>query len=126
VANTQNSAAVDLANQVAAAMVSSQALLRTLQNLQTRLNAFNVNNGAQSVWLHFPTAASGSDGTLGTADGSPVQTNPMDTRTPTCTGLSVAASYAQYTAAQTAIGNIITTLNAAGQVAAYQPFNQGT
>jgi hypothetical protein len=125
-ANTQNSAAIDLANQCAALMVSAQALYRSALNLQTRLTTFNANAGVEHTWQQFPTAAQNADGTLGTPDASPVQTNPMDTRTTQLAGLNIAATYANYAAAQTEIAAIITALGGTSAVAAYQPFNQGT
>ncbi len=42
-----------------------------------RLAALTTENGAQNVWKAMATSAQNSDGSLGNADGSPVNTDPI-------------------------------------------------
>jgi hypothetical protein len=44
-----------------------------------RINQYTTKNGAQNVWKAFATAAQASNAALGTADGSPVITDPITT-----------------------------------------------
>jgi hypothetical protein len=74
---TQQSAAVNAANALGDLIVNQLLTLRSAVNeYVTKYNDANFS----AVWNALPTAPANTDGSLGTADGSPNVAHPIDTR----------------------------------------------
>lgn len=73
-------APVDIAISQANQITSFCVQLNQMLNLAKALQSQNAVTPFATAWNALKTAVLAADGTLGTADGSPVQTNPIDTR----------------------------------------------
>ena len=87
---TPQTQAIALANDANALCQQLYAVVQSIQTLQSQLTL----QGTPTVWIQFPTAALNPDGSLGTPDQSPVQTNPFNPAL--LPGINRAATYAQY------------------------------
>lgn len=78
----------------------------TLRGLRGQINDFVTNytdEGFSTIWSNFATAAQNADGSLGTVDGSPNVTHPIDTRVASQTALTKDVSETQLAAGITMI-----------------------
>lgn len=74
-ADTKQSKAVNAAN---ALIGINQQLVNLMTSIDGFVKTYN-SESYSSVWNNLPTAAQNADGTLGTADGTPVTTHPINT-----------------------------------------------
>lgn len=72
---TKQSNSITAANDVIAFANTLQVILRQAQELSARITS----QGYVGVWESLPTAPWNADGTLGAADATPVNTNPITT-----------------------------------------------
>lgn len=70
-------------------LISLMGVFRGLRAQVNDLITAYTNEGWSTVWAAFPTALQNADGTLGTADGAPNTTHPVDTRVVTGLAKSV-------------------------------------
>jgi hypothetical protein len=73
---TPQSQAVNLANDLLGVMTQIQAARDAADELLKKYTADNTS----AIWNALPTAAQNADGSLGTADGTPNNAHPIDTR----------------------------------------------
>lgn len=96
-ATTRQDAAVTAANE----LINLMALLKGVRQQVTEyVTKYNKENYS-ATWAALATAAQNANGSLGTADGAPVATNPIDTRV--TTGLSKAVTKNMLTAGVVAL-----------------------
>lgn len=107
VAATQQSQAIQNANTI---ISLSQQLLGLYNAITTLNNAWN-DDASLGVIQHLATAAQGLDGSLGAADASPVNANPIDTRVAANSALGRAVSANTLTSALTQLNNIVSFIN---------------
>jgi hypothetical protein len=63
-----------------AAAQTVASLMQQLRSIHDAVNAFmatNTNNSYDTTWVAFPTTVFASDGTVGTADGTPNNAHPI-------------------------------------------------
>jgi hypothetical protein len=72
----QSDTAITYANQT----MNLVQQLRILRVSVAELMTINANNPLGNLWNPLKTTGTNADGTLGTADGTPVVTNPIDSR----------------------------------------------
>lgn len=94
---TKKAAAVAGANTLIGLMSQFEALRSQGAEAVKQYNS----EGWGTTWAAMPTAALNSDGSLGTADGSPTSGHPIDTRVTDQSTLQRAASATQLSAAVT-------------------------
>jgi len=82
------------------------SLMKQLQNFRAQVNDFvtqyNDNNWG-AIWNAWPTAALATDGSLGTADGTPNTLHPIDTRIAALANLASPNAANDLTSAVTAL-----------------------
>lgn len=108
---TKQSQAVNAANALANLMVSVQSLRTQAKDFVQQYS----NQSYVAVWNALPTAPVNADGSLGTADGSPVTSNPIDTRIVTALNKSVSAT--GYANAEAVLTAFLTMLDGSAAVA---------
>src|SRR5882762_6472097 len=106
-AATQQSQAIANAN----AIVSLSQQLLSLYIAITALNNAWGDDGSLTVMQALATAAQNADGSLGTADATPVNTHPIDTRVAANSTLGRAVSANAITSALTQLNNIVSFIN---------------
>jgi len=113
-AATKQTQTIAIANELIGLAGQLQSILFTASNLSQRYG----NQGVQVVLNNLPTAVYNADGTLGTADVTPVNTNPIDTRI--ITGLNRACTPQQLIAVKTIMNDFITFMTNATTAASAQ------
>lgn len=89
-AATPQSQAINGANDLLSVMQQLQQVRATVDNFVRQYVAANYS----AEWNAFPTAIAATDGSLGTADGSPNTVHPIDTRVATMANLLIPLSAA--------------------------------
>lgn len=88
----------------------AQQLLVLYGQITAASNAWN-DDGSLAVINALATCALNVDGSLGTADGTPVTTHPIDTRVPANTALSRAVSASNIASCLTQLNNVASFIN---------------
>lgn len=83
-ATSKQQAAIDFANVLIAAGPQIQSLINFIDGSVKKYNAENYS----TIFNAWPTAPQNADGTLGTADGTPNNAHPIDTRVAGLSGLT--------------------------------------
>ena len=92
---TKQAQAISIANQISTFMAS----LATVQQTAAAISSHYVSNGVGATLAAMPTCAQNADGSLGAADATPNEANPIDTRTTGLDGFSRATLAFNYGAA---------------------------
>lgn len=85
---TPQTQAIQIANTVISTAAQVQTLYQNIGNLIQQYNDI----GASTYWAQFSTCATNSDGSLGSADGSPNTAHVMDTRVVTGINRAISAN----------------------------------
>lgn len=85
---TPQSMAAQAANRLLGLMQTFQTFRREVNDFVTQYNDFGFN----TIWNALPTAPQNTDGSLGTADGSPNTAHPIDTRVVSMLLMSMSAT----------------------------------
>lgn len=112
-ATTKQSQAIASANALKLIMQQIQSLRQSARDWDKQFS----NQGYQTVWNNFPTAALNGDGSLGAPDGAPVNANPINTTVAAMAGLNMSVSATQLANAEGVITAFLTMLDGTGTVA---------
>lgn len=88
----------------------AQQLLVLYSQIVTANNAWN-DDGSLTIVDALATCAQNTDGSLGTADASPVTTHPIDTRVAANTALSRAVSASNISSCLTQLNSVVSFVN---------------